>query len=267
MWHVAWRSLKDKKITLLVLCLVGIGFVFMYSAIFPSIKSQSDTFNELLKAYPMDVMKAMGIDSLDMSTLQSFLCMEYFSLLWPILAIMVGVTFAGYSLAGEIEAGTMPLLLSLPLSRQKIFWGKFLATVMAIAIFTVATTWVVWPIGAIFGAKIPLGNLAWLSLFAFLFCLTVAGVATFFSAIFNEKGRAYFISTGIFLLMYVASAVAALKEQFSDLRFVSLFSYFKATSILVYGQINTQIYWFTLIVTFVLVMAACAWFTRKNISV
>ncbi|HUD20813.1 MAG TPA: ABC transporter permease subunit [Candidatus Saccharimonadales bacterium] len=267
MKHLIWRVLKDKKTMLIVYCLVCIGFVFMYTAMFPSIKAQQATFNEVLKAYPQTVLKAMGIKNLDMSTISKFLTMEYFTFLWPLFAIMVAVTMGGFSIAGEIEAGTAPLLLSLPLSRMKIYMGKFLSSFIGLAGFTIVTLFIIWPIAKMFNNDVVFSYLSLTALSGFIFGLAVLGIASFFSAIFSEKGKAYFITGGILIVMYVLNVVSQLKDNFVKLEYFSLFHYFDPSSTLVEGQVDRLTYIVPTLLAVVLVLAGYLWFSRRNISI
>lgn len=267
MLSLLWRSQKDKRLFLIVIEAVGIGFVFMYSALFPSMKAQGAMFDELLKNYPQGVFKAMGIESFDISHLAPFLCMEYFSILWPILAIMVAITFGGYSIAGEIEAGTLPMLLSLPMSRAKVFWGKFLTSVTAMIGFALVTTWIIWPMSHMFGDGIAVANIFKVSLASILFGVVVVSIASLFSVFFSEKGKAYFLTGGIVIIMYVINAVSQLKERFDHLKYASLFHYYNPTQALVHNNIDTLFYWVALGTVAICSVAGYIWFSRRNISV
>lgn len=267
MQHIIWRVLKDKKTMMLAYCLIGIGFIVMYTAMFPSIKAQTDTLKEVMKAYPESVMKAMGIKSIDFSVLASFISMEYFSILWPLLAIMVAISLGGFSIAGEIESGTAPLLLSLPLSRGMIYISKVISSALGLAIFSLCTIPTIWPIAKIFNSDISLPNLLLVTLSGYLFGLTVLALATFLSTIFSEKGKAYFISGGLLIIMYALNVVSALKDSYSDLKYSSLFHYFDPTSAILDGKIENLTFTVTIGTSLVLLTAGYLWFSRRDISV
>lgn len=94
---IFFRTIKDRRIMLLIYCLGVVGFLWMYVGLFPSFADKKEEFNQLMQYYPADFMKAFGITEAAQifSTLENFLAMEQFGIIWPIIVVALAVTLGG----------------------------------------------------------------------------------------------------------------------------------------------------------------------------
>lgn len=262
------RTIRDGKLGLLIYIVAAVIFLWMYVALFPSIKEKSANFNQILDAYPKDMMKAFNIEisELSFNNLQSFLSMEYFSMVWPIMAIALVVSLAASALAGEIEKGTIVFLLSQPISRLSLFWAKYLAGLFSLAIFIVGSILVTIPLAAIYSIDFVAKNYLIVSALAFFFGAAIFSIGFFFSALFSEKGRVAFLTVGLVLVMYVLNVIANLKESLADLKYGSFFYYFDFKSAVVDGKINAESLWVFGAVIIVFALLAAVIFKKRDIA-
>lgn len=267
MLTIFWRIIKDRRISLIVYCLAGIGLLWMYIALFPSIQTQAASFNELLKNYPQALMKAFGLEELNLSRVENYLAMEQFSIIWPMMVIFLVVSLAGAAIAGEIEKGTAEIMLSKPVSRLKIFFGKYLAGVFTIIVFTICSIFAAIPLAKLYNIDFVFKNYVTLSIVSFFFSLAIFSLAMFFSAIFSEKSKAYMTTGGILIVMYVLNIIAALKDNLKSLKYLSFFYYYDPDQALIKNIINE-----TGVLVFVIIAVVCAivaaiWFKKRDIAV
>ena len=138
MFTVFKTILKDKKMTLLAYIIGSAVFVEMYLALFPALKSQAEMLNKLIASYPQGFMSAFGFEGTAafFSTVENYMSTEFFSFFWPILAIIMLVSFAFSMIVGEIEKGTIELVLAQPISRIRIFFSRYTAGLLYFAIFS-----------------------------------------------------------------------------------------------------------------------------------
>ncbi|MDD5342505.1 MAG: ABC transporter permease subunit [Patescibacteria group bacterium] len=257
------RFFKDRRVSLLVYCVAGIGFLEMYVAIYPSISSQAARFNELFASYPQEFLKAFGIDRLDMSTLENYIAMEHFSMIWPLMLVIFMISIAGGALAGEIDRGTIELLLARPISRLKLFIGRYLYGFIALVIFILATVFTVIPLAEMHKVTYDADRYLIISILGLFFGLAVFSLSMLVSALFSERGRVSMIMGGSLVLMYVLNVVASLKENLSDLKYLSFFHYFDAQSALTKGELNwTSIWVFAGIIIVSTIIGAMVWKRR-----
>ena len=123
MFNIFWQTIKEKKWALLIYCLAIILFIWMYISLFPSIKNSIGSMEQYLKSFPKGFMEAFGFNMKSFGTFEGYIGSEQFSFIWPIMLIALMVSMGSAFLAGEIEKGTIGILLSQPVSRVKIFLG------------------------------------------------------------------------------------------------------------------------------------------------
>jgi len=267
MMAIFWRTIKDRKVSLIVYCVAAILFLWMYIALFPSMQAQSETLNKAYENMPEGFYKAFGIEELNISTIENFVAMEHFSMIWPIMVIIMLMAIAGTGLAGEIERGTAEILLSRPVSRVKIFFARYMSGVFSLLIFTIVSIFAIVPLAAIHGVTYHLENFAYVAIISFLFGWVIFSLAMMCSAFFSERSRVYMVSGSILLVMYVLNIAAALKESLKDLKYLSFFHYYNYNDALIRHTLSLND-----ILVFVGVAVVCTivgvwWFKKRDMAV
>jgi len=267
MWQIFLRTLKDRRTLLVIYCVSSITLLWMYIAFFPGFKEQSSSIEQLMKSYPESMMKAFNVDIKSFTTLEGYLSTEQFSFIWPLLMMFMTLGYSGYALASEIEKGTIEILISQPISRLKLFFGRYFAGLLMIIVFTFFSIYAAIPLARVYNIDFNAHNFLTVSILSFLFAWAIYSIGMFFSAVFSGIGRVYFISGGILVLMYVLNIVSALRDNLSDLRYASFFYYFNPQKALVYNQIDNWSYFVFIGVAVVMTIAGAIWFSRRDIAV
>lgn len=263
------RTLKSRRTIVLIYIAVGILFLWMYVGMFPSFSDKTEQFNQLMKAYPDSFMKAFGIEdsSSIFSNIENFLAMENYSFLWPILAIALSISLGGYSIAGEVEKKTIETLLAQPISRAKLFWGKYLSGLAIIVIFSILTVLAIIPLGKIHNVDYNLSANLKILVTGILFSWTVFSLTSFFSVFSSERSKPYFITVGILVVMYAVKIVASLKENLEKLQYLSFFHYFDASKILGRNTLDANVIVVFSIIIVVSTVFAQIIFEQRDITV
>lgn len=267
MWTVLVRTIRNRRTMLIAYAVANVLLLIMFVGIFPTIQKQVGSYEDLIKAYPESMMKIFNADLSSLSTLEGYIGVEQFSITWPILALFFVVSIAGSTIVGEIEKGTMALLLAQPVSRLKIFFAKYYASIIQLVVFILFSVLVAVPIARLMHQEAPWGHYLTMSLLAFLFGWAAVSIAFVFSAFFSEKGRAYALIGGLFVVMYVVNILATLKENLADLKYASFFYYFNQSDALLRNTISREA-----VIVFVGVALVCtalaAWrFVHRDMSV
>ncbi len=66
MFTIIWRSIKDRKISLIVYLAAALLFMWMYVAMFPSIAEQADSFTAVFESLPSEVLEIFGIEDMNL---------------------------------------------------------------------------------------------------------------------------------------------------------------------------------------------------------
>lgn len=258
------RSFNDRKMTLFVYCLAMIFFIWLYVAMFPSMEK---TYAEMIKSFPQEWIKAMGIEPEKVSTFPGFMAEEFFSQFLPIILITFSISFSGFAIAQEVEKGTAEILLSQPISRLKVFFGKYFAGIANLFIFVFFSTLII-PFLAKIISNINVGvsNFMLTAFFAFILGVAIMSISFVFSSIFSEKGKANFLPAGILVLMYVFSIFSGVNKDWEFLKYFSFFYYFDATEILVDNKFDFISFFVLLIFIILSTIFAAFIFNKKDIA-
>lgn len=261
------RTFRNHRISLLVFSLSGIALLWMYAALFPSLKDQMANYDQIVKAFPETLLKAFGIEQLVFTSYEGFISVENMSFVWPLLAIFMASSFAGRAIAGEIERRTMGLVLAQPISRLKVYGTKYLVGLISMAGFTLTTVLAAIPIAQMYDISVQADRFWLLSGICLLFSLAVLSLAMMFSSFFSERSKVYFATSGLLIAMYVIKIVASLRTNLNWLQNYSFFYYFDPSRALLKGQVSGRALAVFGVTTVVAAVIGAIWFSRRDIPV
>jgi len=238
----------------------------MYIAMFPSFSSQTEQWDQMMKTIPEGMIKAFNLGDYSFARLENFLSAEIYMITWPLLLIVLAVSAAGSAIAGEIEKGTIEFLLSQSISRAKLYLSRYIAGVLAIFAFVAITIFIAIPLAKMFNISIQTDHYATLALIGFLFGLSVFSIGFALSAIFSDRGKVYFITSGLMILMYTTNVIASLEEKFSDLKYFSFFYYYSPTDALIRNKVDDIGYFVFSAITILAFFAGLYIFSKRDIA-
>ena len=266
MLAIALRILKDRKKSIIA---YGIGMfliVFMYAAMFPTILEQADKLESIVEIYPEALLEAFGIDDFRFDTIEKFLAVEYYSIVWPIAMIVLVTGLAASFIAREIENGTIEYVLAKPIERWKIFISKYFGGFIVIFIFTLVSVFSVIPSAVIFDIDFNTSAQFMAFFLSLIFALTVYSLAMMFSATFSEKGKVSLAISVIMIAMYVLNIVASIVERVDWLKYVSFFNYYDYDSAIKESTIDVTNLLVFAGVILITTAIGILWFERRDIS-
>jgi ABC-2 type transport system permease protein len=268
MISIIWTNIKERKTSVIIYIVISVLFLWLYVALFPSLQAQSQALGALLKSMPEGLLKALGSapDQLNNFTLEALLGSKQFSMTFQIFVAILTFGLAASDLSGEIEGGTIEYLLSQPISRLKFYFARFISAFILITIFVAASTLLVMPLAALYHV-VYVSNIYW-ELFAdgLLLSMALYSFAYFLSAMSSAKARVIGISTGIFVVMYGAFIVSALKDNLDKIKYISLFHYFPG-EILNGGGIDKLGVWIFAIIIVLFTTLGALIFKKRDITI
>lgn len=254
MFAITLQTIKRKKWSIITYTLAGILFMWMFVAMYPSIADEASVFQEAFSSYPEEFFQIFNIETLSFDTIEKFLALENFSIMWPLLVIFMVIAFAGTSLAGEIEKGTMSLTLARPVSRATIFVSKYLAGMFSILFFNIGSIFFIIPLASLHDVSYILESYTTIAVLGFFFSMAIFSLSLFFSALFSEKSKVYMAMGGIMFAMYLFNVVANLRDSWEDFKYFSFFHYFDYNQALFEYEISWEslfVFGITIIITFI----------------
>jgi ABC-2 type transport system permease protein len=188
----------------------------------------------LIDLLPDAVRGFVGSSELDLLTPNGALAVGYNHPLTKVAICVFAVGLTSGAIAGELERGTLDLLLARPLRRRKLIQGSALACLLA-TIFVCASMF----LGTVVGAKIGgiNGEVAWIdfiwiTLNAIALVLAMSGLGYFFSALAQRAGQATSWTGGLLAGMFFLDWFATLWDKVEPLTPISLFHYFQPPDII-----------------------------------
>lgn len=119
---------------------VSLGLLSAYIVpLYDTVSAQREQFTQLLKSYPKELFAFFGGEVNSFLTPKGYLNTEFFSFMPLIIGIFAILAGSGL-LAGDEEAGVLDLILAHPVSRTKLFVGRFLAFILSLLI-TLGIIW------------------------------------------------------------------------------------------------------------------------------
>lgn len=240
MFQIILRDLKDRKISLISYCLGALSLAWLYMSIYPSVQASQDQLQKLYSAFPKALYQAFGIQDLVINSPEKFLGLELFSFMWPIIAIFLVVSRAAGSITGEIEKGTLGLYLALPITRTRLYWSKYLSSLLAIVTFVVVSVLGIIPIAVAYNSHVNSSKILSLALVGALFMWAVYSLSMWLACLFSERSKVYMTVGVLMAAMYAINVVAGLKTGLAWLHHYSAFYYFNTQDILSKNTIHSS---------------------------
>jgi len=261
------RVIKDNRTFFIANAFIWVLFIWMYVAFFPSVSENAAQLQEAFKSYPESFFKAFSINMDVMFTnLEGFLSIEYYSIVWPILMVIFVLTYGSFTIAGEIDRGTIEVLLAQPISRTKIYWAKYLAGVILILAFVFLSNFSVVPFTMLYHVKFQWQALLTISALGFLFSLSVFSVTTMLSSLFSSRAKAASLAGGVLIAMYVLNIISKFKVSVDNLKYLSFFHYFDHSAALIDNHISALAVAVFLGVSLTCTLAGLIAFIKRDIA-
>ncbi len=230
---VLGKTLHEQRKSLIWWALGFVGTVLMYAAFWPTIRDNASVFTDYMNKLP-EVMRNL-IGSVSFTTPEGYLQMELFTFVAPILLLVYAISSGSRAIAGEEEAGSLDLLLSVPIRRRRVLLDKYWA--MLVPTFgLVCLMWLtVVACGPVFDLHPDLGHLTGASLLAFLLATAFGSIALAVGCLSGSKGLAIGVPTGIALVTFLVNMFQPSVEWLDPFRWISPFYYYAGDQPMVNG--------------------------------
>jgi len=211
--NVYTKTLRDLRRGLIGWSLGIVALMGTMVALWPTVRDMD--IAGIVEAYPEAMQEMFNIDQI--STGAGFLNTEVFSWLLPVMFITYGVGIGSRLLAREEEAGTMDVLLSTPLSRDRLMLEKAAAAVTGLVILTVVlfvSTWGLAILASDMGVTV--GYAAGAALAMLLLGLVFAALAYGVTAVTGKRALAVAASVSLAVAGYVFYAASTFVDAIAS---------------------------------------------------
>jgi ABC-2 type transport system permease protein len=198
----------------------GIGItatILMELALYPTVRSND--MSKLAESYPEAIKKLFNLS--DFSTGAGYVRAELFSLVVPMLFVVLAVLWGSDSVAGEQERKTLDLVLANPISRRRFLLEKAGGLCTGLGILGIAAFVTLVAGGAIFDVGIAIDRLVAVVLATFLTAALFGLLALTLGAATGHRGFARGVSAALAVLAYLLSSLAPLVSWLEPWRVTS----------------------------------------------
>ncbi len=253
------KTLYEKRWTMFAWGIAILLLTIITMALFPTLR---DTFGESLKDVPEAAKSFIG-DAAAYQKIEGFVDLQIFAQM-IFFTIIMGIIVGTGLIAGEENDGTLETLLSMPVSRTKVYFQKLLAcaTIVGVVCFVLYLAVV---LGALMvGETMPLVR----TLVACLMLWLVTLIFTFFGysigAAISRRGVSGAAAGMLAFVTYLISALAPNVKVLEIPNYFSPFKYFNNPSILKNG-LEAQDLAIILVINVVLIFVGYVVFVKRDV--
>jgi ABC-2 type transport system permease protein len=217
------KTLADQRRALTGWALGMAALVLLYASFYPSIKGNA-SLNQYFDSLPDTVRNMIGC--IDFSSPTCYLQSEIFSIMGPLLLMILAIGAGARGIAGEEERGTLDLLLANPIPRRRLLLEKFWAMVVATGGVGVVMWLAVALFGPLFGLRINLANLGEAVLSAVLLAIGFGAGALAMGAWQGKRGLAIAVVASVGVVTYLFNVLAPSVDALRSMQKLSPFYYY-----------------------------------------
>ena len=224
-WNAAvWRRTWGDQRTLLI-ALAGLWAAFPTLYLWLSAQIPMPAFQEvLLRAIPQDWQKLSGVPFADVATPAGRVALAFVDPVVVLAATVWGITRGSDAVSGQLERGTLEMVLAAPVRRSAVFVAQALATTAAAALLCgvlAAAVWGAVAAGPWAGQVAPVRFLPAVgNVFGLMVC--VAGLAAAVSAADGQRWRTVGVMCGFYVISILAKLVGRLSGSFGWVGYLSI---------------------------------------------
>ena len=227
--NIIKRELRAHLRSLLIWCGSIIAFIFIMFSEFAGYYNNPE-MADVLDSMPKAMLDAFSISGANLTTVSGYtsIASVYIYLALGIYAALLGSSI----IAKEERDKTAEFFLTLPVSRQRVIFGKLTAAVICNIGVNIATT------AGIYGATMQYDKMADFDRFMFLLMFAIFIIQMIFlsigmllSAIMKRYRKSGTYATGLLLFLYVVSVFTSLSKDLENLKYLTPFKYFEASYI------------------------------------
>lgn len=241
-----------------------LAYIWLSLALFPTFEQAGIDFDVYLESLPSEVQRGFIGNVESLTDIDGYLVAQVYQQLWVLLLGVYFAYVAARAISGEIENGSIDLLLTNPLSRTRIIVGKFLSLVPVLIFVNLVSLLAIYEGVVLIGEEIDPVNLTMLHALSTLYLLAASAIGLLLSVIFDTVRRAQAAAIGISFGMFLVDTLT-FDTDYEWIGTFAISRYYDAGPLLTEGEVAFDDVAILVIVTIALLMIAAELFERKDI--
>ncbi len=188
---------------------------------------QVKTMLKFLDMMPSIIKSALGGETLQVGNLPALIAIGYQHPLTLLLYMLFAVGIPTGLLAGEVQRGTMELILSRPVTKLQVYLCAALLTVVGMVALVAVMFFGTFVSTKLydFGEPIPLHDFFRLAVNGGLLSATVGAISLLSAASFSRRGTAVGVAVAYLVANYFVNIIADWWPQMKSLKSMTIFNY------------------------------------------
>ncbi len=221
-WKKTWGDQRG-----LVLAMAALWSAFPWIYLWLSAQIPMNAFHDvLLRAIPEDWQNLSGVPFAEVATYAGRVALAFVDPVVVLAATVWGITRGSDAVSGQVERGTMEMLLAQPVTRRAVFFTQACATTAGAAVLCsvlLAAVWTAVSFGPWAGKVEPERFVpAVLNVFGLMVCM--AGITAAVSAADSYRWRTIGILCGFYVFSILAKLIGRMSGIFSWVGYLSVFN-------------------------------------------
>lgn len=241
---------------------LGLGvaaFAVLFVSFFPSMADVD--LEDWADAFPPVFQELFGIEA--MGSIEGFLAVELYQFVWVLLLGLYLAYLGGDVVAGDADADRLDVLLSLPLSRERIVAERAASLLPVIVVPNLLVPPVVYASVVAIGESMAVQDLLAVHALSVPYLAVCGAIGVVCSVVLRDGDLAQRVAVGLLFALYLLESLAVVADR-ESLGAISPMRYYDPTAILVHGEY--QLWGATLlaVASLALVGGAAAYFRRVD---
>lgn len=206
------------------MAILSAAYAGTMSLFYPRMVESNQALEEYLKVFPKELIAAFGMEG-GLTDVGTFFNVYVFSMLWPIVAAIVGIFLASRPVAADLDRGFLELPLATRVSRPRYLLAAIGTQIVAMVALAIVTVAVILVIGPLIGYPWDVGRFAIAGTLLVLSGCAVAAVTLLLSVLTLSRAIAGGLVAAAMVVMYLLNAVAKIDANLDWLSYLSMFRY------------------------------------------
>lgn len=221
------KTMWDRRRAMMWWTIGIVALAAMTVAFYPSIAADQEAYEQLLDAYPEELLSFFGIeDASELASPEGFVNSQLYANVFPIMLFIFTIGMGTAVIAGEEDRRTMDLLLSHPISRDRVVLHAFGAMATLSGVLTAALLLVLVVANAPTGLDISIVGLLAANVGGWLLGLMFGVFALALGAVTGRRGLTIGLSAGVAVAAFFLYGLAPLVDALEPAQKLSPFWWF-----------------------------------------
>ncbi len=206
------------------MAVLSVAYAGIMTLMYPRMAESNQALQAYMKVFPKEIIAAFGMEN-GLSDVGTFFNVYVFSMLWPIVAAIVGILLATRPVAADLDRGFLELPLATRISRRRYLLAGIGVQFVAMLVLVVATLAIIVLIGPLVGYPFDVARFAVAGLLLLSSGCAIAAVTALLAVVTLSRGVAGGVVAGALVVMYLLNAVAKIDPGLDWLSYLTAFRY------------------------------------------